>query len=193
MDLLSTCRGRHVSHAKGVQQGFCRRTAGGARGIGRRQACYALLLLCQTAATSLLHQTRGQREHVHEPCGADHVAHPWERARGACRSLGHTRAPPAHEMRHVCADMFLPVLRDSGELNRGGRPVSEKRKGGVKGRTRTRSVDVRDDHARQAGRGTRSEQQAYPRKGMDHGGSRGDGRRWPVRERSPHGLDFRNG
>ena len=70
MHLRSQRHDRQVDQPKRLQQGFRRRTAGGALGIARIQARQALLLLGQALPTAPLQQrqqAQGQREQVNEP------------------------------------------------------------------------------------------------------------------------------
>jgi hypothetical protein len=54
-------------------------------------------------------------------------------------------------MRNEFAEKFQPVLRVDHELNRGKQQVSAKRKRGIPGKTRKRSVELRGDHAKETG------------------------------------------
>jgi hypothetical protein len=54
-------------------------------------------------------------------------------------------------MRNECAEKLQPVLGAVHELNRGKQQVRAKRKRGIRGKTRKRSVELRGDHAQETG------------------------------------------
>src|SRR5260221_11132227 len=104
MSLLSERHDGQVDQLKRLQQGFLRRTTGGAFGVACIQAWQTLVLVCQVLAAPPLQQgqeSQGQREQVNDarcPLVTGPI-HPGQRERLAFSSSNTTPTPLSHPVR----------------------------------------------------------------------------------------------